>query len=199
MEEPNALLVFVKNPIRGKVKTRLAREAGEERAFRIYEALLAHTRQLAQAVQARRYLFYSHWVDFADAWPNAAFEKHLQVSADLGGRMRSAFDLALQSHQRAVIIGSDCSQLKHELLVQTFALLENNDCVIGPATDGGYYLLGLNSPCPQLFSGISWSSDKVLPQTLAVLEKLGKTHTLLPVLSDIDHWADWEAYGWPLD
>ncbi|RMF27864.1 MAG: DUF2064 domain-containing protein, partial [Bacteroidetes bacterium] len=65
--------------------------------------------------------------------------------------------------------------------------------------DGGYYLLGLRTPCPQLFSGIPWSTEKVLPRTLEVLEKSGRSHTLLPVLSDIDHWADWQAHGWPLD
>lgn len=194
-----ALLIFVRNPELGKVKTRLARDTGDEQALRIYLALLAHTRQAALAVDAHRYLFYSNFIDREDDWPNSDFVKHLQPSGDLGRRMLQAFELALQQHHKAVIIGSDCPQLSSELIQQAFSKLDQHEVVIGPAEDGGYYLLGMQKVYPELFLDMTWSTANVLTQTTARLKQSNTSYALLDTLSDIDYLADWQQHGWPLD
>ncbi|MCB0620135.1 MAG: glycosyltransferase, partial [Saprospiraceae bacterium] len=101
-------------------------------------------------------------------------------------------------HERAVIIGSDCPQLQASIVEEAFARLEEFPVVLGPAQDGGYYLLGLHRPEPSLFHDISWSTESVLEQTLQRVAALGQEAFLLPRLSDIDRAADWERYGWEL-
>lgn len=191
-----ALLLFIKNPEKGKVKTRLAATVGEEQALKIYLALLEHTRKVAQAVQVDRMLFYSSHVVNEDEWPNQAFQKYVQEGADLGDRMLNAFQLAFEKHQKVVIIGSDCASLTPAILQDAFDQLDHFPFVIGPATDGGYYLLGMKAPEPALFQHMEWSTDRVLPTTLDRIRNLGKLYHLLPELSDIDFEEDWERYGW---
>ncbi len=94
----NALLITMKNPVKGRVKTRLAATAGEERALEIYLALLAHTRDVAQQVEAERYLFYSDFVDENDGWSGRYFTKKMQSSGDIGERMANCFAETLPNH-----------------------------------------------------------------------------------------------------
>ena len=194
-----ALLIFVKNPERGKVKTRLAQTLGDERALKIYLELLAYTRRLALAVKAERYLFYSRYVENQDEWSPQAFHKRVQEGDELGERMDRAFQWALREHSKAVIIGSDCATLTPEIVEKAFQQLDKYDYVIGPASDGGYYLLGMREPQPEVFRDISWSTDQVLTSTIERIEQLEQSYTLLPELSDIDYAEDWEAFGWEVD
>ncbi len=198
LQGEDALLVFIKNPEAGKVKTRLARSVGAESALAIYRALLTHTRQTALTLPVRRLLFYSSFVDQQDDWPADHFEKHLQQGYDLGARMDQAFRLALANASRAVLIGSDCASLTPAIIRQAFSRLRSYDYVLGPALDGGYYLIGMRRPSPTLFTGIRWSTSTVLQETLTKIEKLGKRYFLLPALSDIDTLEDWQEYGWKL-
>ena len=191
-----ALLIFVRNPQKGRVKTRLARTLGEEAAYNIYLQLLAHTRQVALAVEAKRLVFYSHFIDTNDQWTFPGFEKHLQAGdPDLGARMEAAFQLALTHHNKAVIIGSDCIQLSPAILDSAFAALDSFPYVLGPAFDGGYYLLGMRKPTPSLFSDITWSTPTVAAETLRRINALGASTFVLPTLADIDEAEDWEKYG----
>lgn len=194
----NALLIFIKNPEKGNVKTRLAAGVGEERALLIYRALLEHTRRVALAAEAERYLFYSRFVDETDDWSPRSFHKRLQRGADLGRRMYHGFEEALSGHEKAVIIGSDCATLTPEIVNEAFRKLDEYDYVMGPALDGGYYLLGMRTPEWELFRDIPWSTDRVRALTLERIEALGRRCYLLPELSDIDEAADWERYGWEL-
>ena len=124
----NTLLVFIRNPQPGKVKTRLARTVGDEEALRIYHILLERTRTAALGVQAERWLFYSDFIDKNDDWPEADFSKKMQTNGDLGGRMEQAFRTAFEAGaKKAVIIGSDCPELTGGLL-QT-CLLYTSRCV----------------------------------------------------------------------
>jgi hypothetical protein len=194
------LLIFIKNPELGKAKTRLAESVGPERALKIYEALLKHTRQLAQAVDAQRMLFYSAFVDEEDQWPNKEFSKYLQTSGGLGERMSAAFAQAFDAEGGPVlIIGSDCAQLTPAIVEAGIKALETHDFVIGPAEDGGYYLLGMRAIHPEVFQNIAWSTETVLPQTLEIISRNSWSHALLPVLSDIDYEEDWEKHGWEID
>lgn len=194
-----AIIVFIKNPERGRVKTRLAATLGDERALRIYRALMTHTRQVAEAVEAQRFLFYSDFVDETDEWLPNLFQKDLQHPGDLGQRMAAAFERAFQTADTVLIIGSDCAQLKPDIVNDAIATLRENDVVIGPAEDGGYYMIGMRSYTPQIFEGIEWSTERVLAQTTTMLDQLGLQYAFAPTLSDIDLEADWEKHGWALD
>jgi len=194
----SALLIFIKNAELGKVKTRLANTVGAAKALQIYRALMAHTRQLARTVSVKRLLFYSNFIDTEDQWSTNEFQKHLQEGDDLGERMQQAFAFAFEQHQKVVIIGSDCASLTTDILSEAFDLLDQHPFVVGPAIDGGYYLLGMNRFTPELFDNMTWSTDTVLSDTLQSIQSLGATYALLPQLSDIDFEEDWEKYGWEL-
>ncbi|MEM9819710.1 MAG: TIGR04282 family arsenosugar biosynthesis glycosyltransferase [Bacteroidota bacterium] len=193
-----ALLIFIKNAEKGKVKTRLANTVGAEKALQIYRALMAHTCKVAQSVSANRLLFYSNFIEAEDEWPINDFHKYIQQGNDLGERMQQAFSLAFQSHQKVVIIGSDCASLSPDILTQAFQLLDQHAFVVGPAMDGGYYLLGMRQFSPKLFSNMAWSTEAVFPETLQRIKALNASYALLPELSDIDFEEDWQKYGWPL-
>ncbi len=191
----NALIIFIRNPELGKVKTRLARTLGNEEALRIYHLLLEKTRQAALGVQASRWLFYSDFVDEGDQWPKPDFIKTTQVSGDLGERMEAAFQWVLeQGATKALIIGSDCPDLNGRILQQAFDALEEHDFVIGPVPDGGYYLLGMKQMQADLFHNIAWSTETVRASTIKKIVEARRSYTLLPMLRDIDEASDWEAY-----
>ena len=194
----NALLITVKNPMPGKVKTRLAATAGEVRALEIYLALLAHTRAVAQQVEAQRYVFYSDFVNENDAWSGPHFTKKLQSSGDIGERMATCFAETLPLHAKAVLVGSDIPGLSREILELAFEKLSEFDFVIGPAEDGGYYLIGMKTFEPAVFQGITWSTPTVFEKTIQKIEVLGETWFQLPTLSDVDFEEDWERHGWEL-
>lgn len=191
----NNLLIFVRNPELGKVKTRLAATAGDVEALRIYHILLAKTRAAALGVATKRTVCYSDTIEEQDIWNPLYFEKKTQHGLDLGERMRHAFETAFaEGAKKAVIIGSDCPDLNGPLLFDAFEALDRSDFVLGPVHDGGYYLLGMKKLEPSLFEGIPWSTNVVLSETLERIQHLGYARTLLPELSDVDTEADWRDY-----
>lgn len=193
-----ALLIFIKNPEKGKVKTRIAKTAGDDKAYRVYLELSKHTRNIAQKLDVDRLLFYSQFINNSDDWESGIFHKYLQTNGDLGTRMASAFKKAFEQHQKVVIIGSDCASLNGSIVEEAFAALDSHDFVIGPAKDGGYYLLGMRSFQPSVFEDIEWSTAQVFAHTLRNIKYLDASYARMPVLSDIDYWEDWLEYGWEL-
>lgn len=198
MPNKEALLIFIRNPELGKVKTRLAKSLGEEMALNIYLALLAHTREIALQLPVDKWLFYSHNIDTKDDWSNVKFKKKLQIKGDLGEKMRAGFKEAFEHHQKVVIIGSDCASLSPQVVQMGFDALNQHPFVLGPALDGGYYLLGMRQFTPGLFEDIPWSTGQVAELTLAKMQEVGGHCHLLPTLSDIDYAEDWERFGWEL-
>jgi uncharacterized protein len=204
----NALIIFIKNPALGKVKTRLARTVGDEKALDIYLELTQITRENALKLSGkaskeanilrgvRRHVFYSDFINPSDEWANNRFTKHVQTGDDLGERMSNAFLDILKTHKNVLIIGSDCPTLTTEIMEMALAQLETHDFVVGPSTDGGYYLLGFgqNNLSNFVFENMDWSTDKVLPTTLKRIKERGKTVFLLPELTDIDEEKDWVTY-----
>ena len=186
-----ALLLFVRNPRQGQVKTRLARTLGDAEALRIYYLLLDRMRQTVLQVPADRLLFYSDRIDQADDWDSDSFQKHLQAGADIGERMHLAFETAFLQHKACLLLGSDIPEITPGLLLEAFSHLQTHDLVLGPAKDGGYYLIGLKRSIPSLFEGIDWSTSRVLRQTLDQARQLGLTWRLLPELTDVDEEEDW--------
>lgn len=194
MESSNHLLIFIRNPQLGRVKTRLARTVGDAEALRIYHVLLEKTRAAALGVEAERRLLYSDFIDKNDAWPNDRFDKMTQSDGDLGTRMEQAFrDAFAAGARKALIIGSDCPQLDGAMLRTAFDRLDESDFVLGPAPDGGYYLLGMKVLDHAVFRDIEWSTDSVQARTLEKIRAAGKTCSLLPELTDVDTEADWLA------
>lgn len=194
----NALIVFIKNPEIGKVKTRLAKTVGDEKALAVYKALMEHTRKIAEALPVNRRLFYSQYINKSDNWSPEKFQKDLQIEADLGDKMATAFHTVFKENEKVVIIGSDCASLTPEIVQTAFDKLDEFPFVIGPAMDGGYYLLGMNQFTPEVFSNIEWSTETVCSTTIERINSLDKTYFLLPELSDIDYEEDWVKYGWDL-
>ena len=187
------VLVFQKNAILGKVKTRLASGMGEARALEIYRHLIQLTYSALEVVPASIWTYFS---DFIPETVNTPIEKSfVQEGQDLGERMANAFARSFElGLDKVVLIGTDCPTLQSEHLNQAFEALTHSDLVLGPATDGGYYLIGMKRRADYLFEGINWSTAEVLSQTLAVVTAHGLHFTLLDELSDIDTQEDWERY-----
>lgn len=187
MKDKKLLLIFVKNPERGKVKTRLAKTVGEDKAYQTYLKLLSFTIEIAGEVQAQKQIWYSSFVDESDDLGGPDFEKKLQKGANLGERMLNAFQEAFdEQFEKVVIIGSDCPDISPEIVEGAFAELDKEDVVIGPSEDGGYYLLGLRKLVPEVFRDISWSTESVYPETVQVLKNKDMSFGKLPTLNDID-------------
>ncbi len=196
MPYKNALIIFIKNPALGKVKTRLAKTVGNENALEIYLELSRITRDSTSILKnIQPYVFYSDFIDKNDDWSNEIFKKRVQSGEDLGDRMSNAFHEILEQHQHVCIIGSDCPTLSVDILNQSFDLLQNHDFVVGPSTDGGYYLLGISSEKYEfLFKNMEWSTENVLSETLQRIAENEKTVALLPALTDVDEERDWVDY-----
>lgn len=181
------ILIFVKHPIPGQVKTRLGKSIGMEKAAEVYQHLLAYTRDIVLSVPADKAVFYGNIIPETDLWKQVAFDRILQEGQNLGERMKNAFQWGFQkSYQKILVIGSDCVQLTSQIIEQAFLALEEKDIVIGPAVDGGYYLLGMNTLHPDLFKNKSWSTSSVLSDTLIDIQNNNRSFSLLEKLSDID-------------
>lgn len=190
------LMVFVKNPVYGQVKTRLAKETGPDKALAIYWQLLSHTRDITKNLDVRKLIYYSDQLPETDLWTNIDHKNAIQPKGDLGQRMAAAFKENLRYYGRVVIIGSDNPDLTSHTLNEAFEKLKYHDTVIGPASDGGYYLLGMRDYQPMLFQGISWSTEKVYEQTVQQIQKANLTWYALQENNDIDTYQDWLACSW---
>ncbi len=193
----NALLIiFVKNPVLGKVKTRLAATLGDERALKVYLKLLEYTAKVTNNLPVERAVFYSDSVDTGDLWDNSTYLKQLQSPGDLGERMQSAFDWGFESgHNDICIIGSDCYELTPEIIMSGFQTLSTHDAVLGPSRDGGYYLLGMKKMREELFQNKNWGTDSVATETIDDLQRIGLSCRLIETLNDIDVESDLGDYG----
>ncbi|AUD05430.1 TIGR04282 family arsenosugar biosynthesis glycosyltransferase [Spirosoma horti] len=189
----NRLIVFVKNPIPGQVKTRIARTVGDARAVEVYRHLLAYTQQLVKGFATGCVVYYGDFINPDDGWNG--YPKQQQTGIDLGERMLNAFQEQFASGaKKVIIIGSDCLDITPDQISRAIDVLDTVDVVIGPATDGGYYLLGMNRPRPFLFRDMPWSQPELCQLTeLAVLQH-NLTFVRLDELNDIDEWADYERY-----
>ena len=183
----NALIIFVKNPKEGQVKTRLATTIGNGSAVAIYKQLLHHTLAITQNLAVDKFVFYGDSINDNDLWLTQSYQKQLQQGFDLGERMKNAFELVFNlGYDKTIIIGSDCYELTQQILHDAYDELLIADAVIGPCNDGGYYLLGMKQLRPELFDTIQWSTDEVLPATKKILQDLQLQFELLPTLNDVD-------------
>ncbi|MDY6933922.1 MAG: TIGR04282 family arsenosugar biosynthesis glycosyltransferase [Spirochaetota bacterium] len=194
MKKDEALILFVKSPIMGKVKTRLQPEMSMEDSLSLYSAMLKDLIVSLNVLSSIEiFIFY---------WPHdglkeienllGIFLKYIpQEGKDLGERMHRAFLWAFsKGFSRAVIIGSDIPTLKPSNITDAFRSLNHSDVVLGPSIDGGYYLIGLKKPYPEIFRDIPWSTDVVLKNTLHKVDKMSLTASQLSPKRDIDTFSD---------
>ena len=183
----NHLIIFVKNPELGKVKTRLARTIGDEKALYIYKLLLEQTFQVTLPVLAEKKLYYSEFVQNMDQFNDLVYEKHIQSGDALGDKMYNAMKHSFGEWAgKVVLIGSDCFELNSGIIEEAFKALEESDYVLGPAKDGGYYLIGMKELNLEIFQNKEWSAENVFLDTLLDIKNQEKSHYLLPTLSDVD-------------
>ena len=188
------LLILTRNPELGKCKTRLAATVGDSAALEIYQFLLNHTVSLTKGLSVDKWVFYSEdiWID--DIWDNHLYQKKLQVGKDLGERMLNAFKEGFQAgFDQIIIIGSDMYHLAQKDLEEAFRQLKNHDYVVGPAEDGGYYLLGMKQLNEKLFQNKIWGTDTVLASTLQDMN--GAKIALLDERNDVDYYEDIKDIG----
>lgn len=189
MAAKTLLGVFAKFWEAGKVKTRLASETSEQFAADLYQAFILTTLQRVSGIADSQVLCVTPLERLGEfallAPPNWTISS--QATGDLGNRMETFLQQAVEHQfERVVLIGTDSPTLPAAIIEEAFEILTKVDCVIGPATDGGYYLIGCRQQVPPVFDGIDWSSDKVLDQTLKSLQQAGCSHQLLPPWFDID-------------
>jgi hypothetical protein len=185
----NLLIIFTRNPELGKCKTRLAATVGDESALEIYKFLLRHTAVLTKDINTAKQVWYSEEIWKDDIWDNTVFDKRLQNGVDLGVRMANAFQEGFESgFERIIVIGSDMYDLCQADLEKAFDVLKTKDFVIGPAEDGGYYLLGMNAFNSGVFQNKTWGTETVLQNTLNDLQN--ENIQLLKVRNDVDVYDD---------
>jgi uncharacterized protein len=185
----NLIIIFTRNPELGKVKTRLAKTIGEESALIIYKFLLNHTEKTIRNINCNKAVYYSVKVRDNDIWDASIYQKHQQKGDDLGIKMHHAFkDSFSKGYKKVVIVGSDLYDLKAENINKAFKHLDKNDIVIGPAKDGGYYLLGMKTLNSIIFQNKDWGTSTVLQNTINDLQN--ESVFLLEELNDIDVYDD---------
>ena len=181
------LIIFVKNPVEGKVKSRLAASIGTGKALAVYLKLMARTRDVVLSVKVDRQVCYSTEIEKYDLWSNDDFDKDLQIGDDLGLKMYHAIEKASKAnYDKICLIGSDNMEITSAIINDAFSILASKESVFGPSKDGGYYLVGLRKPYKELFTDIEWSTAEVLDQTIDKVRALNLTYGLLPELNDID-------------
>ena len=192
------LIVFCKNPVLGKVKSRLARDIGEKAALEVYLRLLENARKNVADIPFDIQVAYSDFIDTEDQWENDRFLKTVQRGADLGERMRNALEDAFAAGRKKVcLVGVDIPRLDGAIIRSAFSALDRNRAVVGPAKDGGYYLIGFSLPLPDMgkvFEGKEWGGASVYSDTMDTFKELGVEAATLTVLGDIDGKEDLKEF-----
>ena len=184
------LIIFTKNPELGKVKTRLAKDLGDQKALQVFQILLEHSQKITLDLEVDKQVWYSSKICHTDKWDSLFYEKRLQKGKDLGERMENAFRAGFdEGYEQIVIIGTDLYELTALDIQMAFQALDDHEYVIGPAKDGGYYLLGMKYLNSKLFQNKRWSTSSVYKDSLADMGKDGiktlRKQNDIDVLDDI--------------
>lgn len=195
------LILFTRYPEPNRTKTRLIPKLGADGAANLHREMTEHTLSqvlpLNVSIEVR---FAGGSLELMQAWLGSGLIYQPQGEGDLGGRMARAFhdsfDGSLKNGAcKTIIIGSDCPGVDAQILTTAFAHLNNVDLVLGPALDGGYYLIGLRRLIPELFQNINWGTSEVLQQTINVAHTLGLSYQCLAPLADVDRPEDLEVWN----
>jgi len=185
------LIIFALSPEKSALTAKLAQEIGTDQAALFHRKILLYTKEITKGLNCEKAVFYSDQIDNNDLWDNMIYDKHLQQGEDAGERMTDAFTRAFSyGKERVLIITTDCIELETYMIKEAFAVLENNDVVLGPSSDGGYYLIGMRKFLPTLFEGKNWNSQDLLMDTILDLKKMSTKYYLLRTLHTVSSAAD---------
>ncbi len=190
------VIVFTRYPEPGKTKTRLIPALGPCGAAELQRKMTEHLLRTVNELAGQRSIslevrFEGGTLDEMKRWLESEVSCRHQGEGDLGQRLQRAFTEAFAGgFQRVVVVGADCPALSAETISRAFELLKTAALVLGPANDGGYYLVGLNRPAPEIFTNIPWGTERVLEKTLVCARKLDMSPALLAPLSDVDRPED---------
>jgi rSAM/selenodomain-associated transferase 1 len=198
MSDKPIVLLFIKAPIKGQVKSRLAADVGEEATLELYKNfVLDSIETVEKSAYPFRICFYPpEGEEIVTAWLGRQYPYLMQEGNDLGLRMGNAFGhIFWEGFTSALLIGSDIPDLPSAVIRSAFESLKENDVVIGPAADGGYYLIGFNnnSFLPRIFQGIAWSTNTVVQTTLDILKGASLRVHIAPEWKDVDTLGDLRA------
>jgi hypothetical protein len=194
------LIIFTRYPEVGKTKTRMIYELGKQGAALLQKNLTEHTLMNLQNLQNINLTIYFSGGNYnlMQEWLGNNLNFIEQKEGDLGYKMQAAFaDSFNNQNERVVLIGTDCPDLNVNIINDAFSKLKNSDLVLGPAADGGYYLIGLSRYIPELFININWGTSEVFRQTQKIANQLNLKSCNLPLLADVDRPEDlsiWEKY-----
>ncbi|MGF1524913.1 MAG: TIGR04282 family arsenosugar biosynthesis glycosyltransferase [Leptolyngbyaceae cyanobacterium] len=192
----NRLIIFTRYPEAGKTKTRLIPHLGAEQAADLQRRMTEHIVGITRPLRVKGSLsveihFSGGSLEQMQDWLGPELTYQPQPSGDLGRRLQHTFASGLQAgFERVVVIGSDCPEICSHHLEQALRQLHRHDIVLGPAVDGGYYLVGISRACTELFEGIAWGTEKVFAQTVAIANRLGCSLATLETLRDVDRPED---------
>ena len=182
------LIIFVKNLVLSKVKTRLAKSIGDERAFQVYKQLVEITEKATQNVKAEKHIYFSDAI-IEEKWQKTT--KFVQKGTDLGEKMQNSIEKGFKDgFDKIILIGSDLPDISAQIIKKGFDELTKNEVVFGPAEDGGYYLVGMTKPHFFIFQNKAWSTDDLLETSLKELQQNEVDFSLLETLNDIDTFED---------
>jgi len=187
-----SLLYFVKYPTPGKVKTRLAKQIGAQEAAKIYDSMARGLLNILTPLTRDGVSLVITYDPFASesqvrSWLPGPYQYLAQKGEDLGERLQVSFESQFQQGlEKVIAIGSDILDLKTDIVREAISLLDHHDVVLGPAKDGGYYLIGMRKSAPELFQGIPWSTEEVLNATVERIKRQGLSYKMLKELEDLD-------------
>ena len=183
------VLVFCKNQIIGKVKSRLALKIGQKKAFLIYSELVDKTASIVNSLSSEVHVYYSDYIEENDKFDSSKIKKFIQKGNNLGDRIINALNISFKNFSPVVVIGSDLWKLEISDIEDTFRILKNKNVVIGPSNDGGYYLIGMNYLDTKIFENKNWGQESVLNDTIRDIDDKTNIH-LLDEKTDIDTYDD---------
>ena len=183
------VLVFCKNQIIGKVKSRLALKIGQKKAFFIYSELVNKTASIVNSLSSEVHVYYSDYIEENDKFHSSKIKKFIQKGNNLGDRIINALNISFKNFSPVVVIGSDLWKLEISDIEDTFRILKNKNVVIGPSNDGGYYLIGMNYLDTKIFENKNWGQESVLNDTIRDIDDKTNIH-LLDEKTDIDTYDD---------
>jgi len=192
MGSTNILIVFIRQPVAGRVKTRLAATVGAHAACTMYAAMAEHVVRNVQSDAWSTVLYVDESEGLLPVQQWLGMTPREQRGNSLGERLANA--VAEHADARVVVIGTDAPDVDAAVITTAFASLDDYHVVLGPAYDGGYYLIGLQRPLPEVFKGIEWSTDRVMLQTVQAAVTAGATVKILDPLRDIDVEEDVRSY-----
>lgn len=187
----NLLIMFIRNSVPGKVQERLAHVIGEDKALDVYIRMLEHLRRVTSDLTCDKAVYYSDFIETNDVFEAEYYDKFLQSGSDRGERLHNAFSHSFsRGYKKVVIVCSDCFEITRSHIVDAFESLQDSDTVLGPSTDGGYYLLGMRKFLPLLFINKGWNGENVFLDTMLDLRKNQISFRLLETLSDVKTYED---------